>query len=146
MQPLALAVGGLKAVGTLVSAAGQEQAGKYNARVQEAQAEDELRTGAAEELAMRSAARRQIGAQAAGLAESGFAPGTGSALTALEESLISRELDALNIERGAFGRAQGLRQRAGLSRYEGRLAMNAGLINAAAQAADSAANVISAGG
>lgn len=102
----------LMVAGALVKGVGGIAAANQNSKVLNAQAHEEEVLGVAEAARVRSASRAQIGRQIAGQAESGFVPGSGSSLTALEESLINRELDIMSINRTAKGRAAGLRKQA----------------------------------
>lgn len=130
------------AVGALVTGSAGLEAGRYNRDVANAQAADEIATGNAEQLRIREAARAQMGLQVAGQAESGFAPGTGSALRMLEESAINAELDILTIRRAAEGRAAALRAQGRMARNEGRMAFTAG----ASRAGGELAKAIASGG
>lgn len=123
-------------VGSLVKGAAGLEAGKYNRDVAYAQAKDELIVGNAEELRVRDAARMQMGMQIAGQAESGFAPGTGSSLRALEESAINAELDRLNIRRAAQARSAGLRIQGKMALKQGKMARTMGYIEAGASVAE----------
>lgn len=121
----------IQVAGALIQGAGGMEAGKYNRDVYNAQAGDELAVGNAEALRVRDLARAQMGLQAAGQAESGFAPGTGSSLRMLEESAINAELDILNIRRAAEGRAAALRAQAKMAKKEGQMAMTAAMFGSA---------------
>lgn len=98
----------LMIAGTLVKTVGGLQAADHNADVLRAQATEERSLGVAEVERIRSTARDAMGRQLLRAAEGGFMPGTGSALTAIEESLINRELDVMTARRTAEGRARGL--------------------------------------
>lgn len=98
--------------GTLIKTVGGMSAASKNSKLLKAQAREELAMGQDEQARIRQAARRAMGAQVMAQAESGFMPGTGSALDAIEESLINRELDIMTSQRNAEGRASGLRSQA----------------------------------
>lgn len=117
-------------IGTLIKGAAGLEAGKFQRDVAYAQARDELATGSAEELRVRDAARMQMGVQVAGAAESGFSPGTGSALRSLEESAINAELDRLNIRRAAQARAAGLRIQGKMAKQAGQVGMTGAMYKA----------------
>lgn len=115
MQAVPLALMGVSAV---VGAGGQLAAGKQNAKVLRAKADEEQAQGVAEREQIRAAARAAMGRQVISAAESGFAPGIGSALTDLEESLVNRELDLMTSKRNASSRAAGLEQQAKFAKRE----------------------------
>lgn len=98
--------------GALVKGVAGISAANQNTRVLNAQAHESEVLAVSQGQQVRSAARQQIGRQIAAQAESGFMPSTGSSLTALEESLINRELDIMEINRTAKGKADGLRAQA----------------------------------
>lgn len=130
----------LMVAGAAVKGIGGIAAGNFNAKVANRQADEELAIGAAEEEGVRDAARLQMGLQSAAQAESGFVPGTGSALGALEESAINAELDRMTIRRAATGRAQGLRLQGKMAKREGRMAAVEAAIGAASSIAGYKAN------
>ncbi len=136
----------LKIGGSLIQGAAGMEAGKFNRDVANAQAKDELIVGNAEELRVRDAARMQMGMQITGQAESGFVPGTGSSLRALEESAINAELDRLNIRRAAQGRASGLRTQGKMALQEGKMARTGSYINAAGTLAEALEKAAAGGG
>lgn len=126
----------LKAVGSIVKGVAGYQAGRYNAKVANNGANEERALGNAEEMQIRREARRTMGLQIAAQAESGFQVGTGSALTALEESLVNREVDILTSRRNARGRQQGLKSQAMLAKRGANMALFEGVIGAAGTVAD----------
>lgn len=126
----------LKAVGSLVKGVAGYQTGRYNAKVAKNQAVEERALGNDEERRIRVEARRTMGLQIAAQAESGFQVGTGSALTALEESLINREVDILTSRRNAIGRQRGLQSQAMLAKRGANMALFEGVIGAAGAVAD----------
>lgn len=121
----------LMAAGALLKGVAGFQAGQYNAGVQRAQAQEELAMGVAEAAQVRDAARRTMVNQLGAMAESGFTIGEGSALGALEESLIAREVDVMQVQRTSLGRAAGLRAQARQSSRAGFFALAEGAIGAA---------------
>jgi hypothetical protein len=128
-----------KAGGQLIQGAAGQEAAKYNRDVLKAQAGDALAMGSAQELQVRNAAREQMGKQVASAAESGFAPGTGSSLTLLEESAINAELDALNLRRAAAAKASALKAQAKMANNTGIMAMRAAMFEASATVASAIA-------
>lgn len=123
----------LMVAGSLVKTVGGYQAAQQNAAVVRAQAADERSLGVAEVERIRSSARAAMGRQIMGIAESGFQPGTGSARTAIEESLINRELDVMLSRRTSEGRARGLDMQAKQIKRTATLGVVSGLIGAAGQ-------------
>lgn len=128
MQAVPLALMGVSAV---VGAGGALATGNQNAKVLQAKAAEEQAQGVAERAQIRAAARAAMGRQVAAAAESGFAPGVGSALTDLEESLVNRELDLLTSKRNAASRAAGLQQQAKFAKREGQFGAAASILDGA---------------
>lgn len=116
--PMALAI-----AGPIVKGLGANAAHKANARAADEAAMGELRDGAAEESRIRDAARLAMGRQIAAQGESGFVMGAGSAYDALLESQINATLDALNVRRGAAGRARSWQAKAAQERRAGTAAL-----------------------
>lgn len=125
----------LMIAGSLVKTVGGYQAARQNAAVVQAQAREERNLGVAEVEKIRASARAAMGRQIMGIAESGFQPGTGSARTAIEESLINRELDIMLSRRTTEGRARGLDMQAKQIKRTATLELVSGLIGAAGQIA-----------
>lgn len=95
----------------------QAQAQQYNAAVAEQNAQTAEAQGNANEEAQRRKARMVIGAQRAGISESGIGnEGTGSDL--VQQSAANAEMDALNIRYGAQLQAVGFRNNAKLDNYQ----------------------------
>lgn len=95
----------------------QAQAQQYNAAVAENNAQTAEAQGNANEEAQRRKARMVMGAQRAGIAESGIGnEGTGSDL--VQQSAANAEMDALNIRYGAQLQAVGFRNNAKLDNYQ----------------------------
>jgi hypothetical protein len=132
--------------GKLLQGVAGMRAGQFNSQLLRGQAQEALMMGTAEELQMRDAARATMVSQLGAMAESGFTIGEGSALGAIQESLISREVDAMNIRRNAMGRAAGLRAQAAQERQRGRMAMLDGVIGAAGAIAGYKADYAAAAG
>lgn len=125
----------LMVAGSLVKTVGGYQAAQQNAAVVKAQAAEERSLGVAEVERIRSSARAAMGRQIMRMAESGFQPGTGSARTAIEESLINRELDIMLSRRTTEGRARGLDMQAKQIKRTAVFQAVEGLIGAAGQIA-----------
>lgn len=125
----------LMIAGAVASAGGQFIAGQQNASVLKTKAREEMLQGNAEQSRIRSAAREAMGRQVMAAAESGFAPGHGTALVELEESLINRELDILTSKRNASARAAGLKQQAKFAKREAAFGAVATLLQGAGAAA-----------
>lgn len=109
----------LMVAGAVVKTVGGLSAARANAATLRAQASEEEQLGAAQVTQIRANARAAMGRQVAGFAESGFAPGIGSASDALEESLMQRELDVMTTRRNASGKAAGLRSQAKMTMRKG---------------------------
>lgn len=135
----------LMAAGALVKTVGGLQAASHNAQVVRAQAQEERQLGVAEVEKIRASARAAMGRQIMGIAESGFQPGTGSARTAIEESLINRELDIMLSRRTTEGRARGLDMQAKQIKRTAVFNAVEGLIGAAGQIAGYRADYSAAG-
>lgn len=109
---------GMKAVSSVVGAAGTIAAGNQNAAVMRARGREAQAQGVAERGQIRDAARAAMGRQVIAAAGSGFTPGFGSALADLEESLINRELDLMTSRRNADATAAGYEQQANFAKRE----------------------------
>lgn len=120
-------------VNALVGAAGTVAAGNQNAAVLRARGREAQAQGVAERGQIRDAARAAMGRQVMAAAESGFTPGFGSALTALEESLINRELDLMTSRRNADAAAAGYNSQAKFAKREAAFGAVATLTQGATQ-------------
>lgn len=134
----------LMVAGSLLKGVAGFQAGQYNADVLGNRAHEEELLGQAEQERIRMAGRAATGKQAAGLAESGFTAGVGSARTLLEESLIQQELDISTSRRNATGRAAGLRSQAKMQKRQAVGALVGSAIGAASTIAGYKADYASA--
>jgi hypothetical protein len=85
----------LAAAGTVVSTAQKYQADKYNSQVMANQQKFAIEGANAQETLVRRASREALGRQAAAFGGAGVGYG-GSSETALDQSAINQELDALN--------------------------------------------------
>lgn len=120
------------------SAKADAQMAHYNEVQSRQQAAAELRAAAAEEVAQRRIARRQIAAQAAMSGSTGLEL-AGSSMLSLENSATAAEMDALNIRYAGGERARAAVAGANLAGYErqvanqnARTARTAGLIGGGA--------------
>lgn len=121
----------LMVLGSLVQGVGGMQAANANAKIAKQNAHQELVEGAMEAQRIREAARAAMGRQVAAQAESGFVPGTGSALDSLEESAIQAEMDIMNVRRKAALGARAYMTQAAMDKAQGRMALVGGLFGAA---------------
>ena len=129
----------------VVSAGGALMQGAQNKAVFNAKAREEQAQGVAERSQHRAAARAAMGRQVMSAAESGFAPGVGTALTELEESLVNRELDLLTSKRNASARAAGLRQQGKFAMRQGAFGAVGALMGGASSVAGHMADMKAAG-
>jgi len=127
--------GQAKRAGQLEQRAAESEAvlSEFNAAVAQAQAEQAIARGAAEESTFRSGVRGLIGTQRAGLAAGNVDVGFGSALDVQADTAYLGELDALTIRNNASLEAWGykvqaedFRQRATIQRHAGKFAAAAG--------------------
>lgn len=126
----------LQVAGSLVQGVAGYQAGRFNKKVEEVNATNEERDGAAKVARIREAARMAMGRQVGAQAESGFEVGTGTNLDSLRESQINAELDVLNLRREAAGAAAARRAQGEIAAAQGRQALVGGLFGAAGAVAN----------
>lgn len=127
--PAVLAVGG-----AVLKGASAWSASRANGRALDAQAQEELNAGTAQEADLRIQSRAAIGEQVAAQFSNGFMGGTGSALDTLRESQINAALDVLRIRREASVKATTLRAQASQVRKQGVFSAAGALIGAASSA------------
>ncbi|MBX9643380.1 MAG: hypothetical protein K2W91_04670 [Novosphingobium sp.] len=125
---LAAAAGGIKAYGQL-------KAGNATRKAAYGQARETEVVGAEQELRVRAAAAKTIGAQRAAQAGNGFRGDSGSALDALAESYTNMTLDVLQLRRDAAMRARSLRAEGDQARTQGRLGAVAAILGTASSVA-----------
>lgn len=130
----------LMAVGSLVQGIGAFASGQANRRTAEINARQEIEQGNEAAGQVYSDARQTIGRQLGAQAESGFVPGTGSALDSLRESSINAELDALRARRKAASAALASQRQGMLAAREGTFGLASGLVGAASSIAGHKAN------
>ena len=142
MCTIALAIGAVSAVGSLMqgqaaksAANAQAAASEQNARMADEQARDAMRRGAQDELKLRRQMSALQGRQRAMAAASGVETDAGSPLALQEASRREGDQDAavirFNAEREAWGygvQATNYRNAASAARAGGRNAMTAGII------------------
>lgn len=126
--PLAIIGGGLKAYG-------QNKAGNDTRNAAYGQAREAEMVGAEQELRLRAAASKTIGAQRAAQASNGFMGDSGSAAEALAESYTNMTLDVLQLRRDAATRAKSLRAQGDQARSQGRLGAVAAILGTASSVA-----------
>lgn len=132
--PLILATA-ITAGGQVVKGIAANKAGKFNQKVDEANAVDALREGTAQVSRIRDASRIALGRQIGAQGESGFEVGTGTAIESLLESQTNSELDAMDASRTARSRYNAYMLSGQQARSEGKNAMISGLIGAAGSVA-----------
>jgi hypothetical protein len=125
---------GLQLAGAIGQGEAARQAGKFEAKVQDANARQAIADGEAEAGAIRDQVRMARGEQIAAQGASGFEVNQGSALTMLRESLIQGELDIAEARRSARSRAQAYRAAGAVAKAEGRNRFVGSLFGAAAAA------------
>jgi hypothetical protein len=86
-----------------------------------------------------------MGRQLVGQSGGGFSVGTGSALDALFESQVAREVDLATVRRQATMKANGFRQEGDLARAQGKSAMIGGFISGAASFVNAASSAFGGG-
>lgn len=125
----------LQVAGPLIQGVAGYQAGKFNKKVEEANAVNDERDGAAEVARVRESARIAMGRQIGAQAESGFDVGTGTNLDSLRESQIGAELDILNTRHKAASSAAARRAQGAVAAAQGRSALVGGFVGAASAVA-----------
>lgn len=128
----------MMAVGTVVSAYGQYQAGKaqkraydYNAQIQQQNARIAEEQAQYEARRQESRTRKMLAAQRVAYAGSGFQSNAGTALDTLRQTMQEGEMDKMAILYGGDVEAVNQRSQAALSRMQGKAAYKAGMFNAA---------------
>ncbi|MGE4334965.1 MAG: hypothetical protein AB7E55_03195 [Pigmentiphaga sp.] len=131
----------------------QAQAADRNARMADLQARQALDAGTQNELSQRRSAGQQQAQVRAAVAESGFDPGSGSALAIQVQSARDLEMDALQTRYESLLQGYGHEQQGVMDRYtartlrqSGRRAQEAGWIGAATSALTGAAKAYGPGG
>lgn len=130
----------LQGVGAIQQGAAANAAGKYTRKMMVVNSSNTLNDGIEQSDRIRTNARMQMGRQLVGQGGSGFQMGTGSALDALYESAINREIDLATVRRQSTTRANSFIQQGSLAYAQGKSAMIGGFISGAAHFADAAAS------
>lgn len=131
MQALPIIALAATAGGQVFKGIAANKAGKFNQKVDEANAINALRDGTAQVQRIRDAARINLGRQIGAQAESGFEIGTGTAIDSLMESQTNSELDAMDAMRQARSKYDAYMAEGSMARKEGKNALIGGLIGAA---------------
>lgn len=147
------AIGAISQANTAsANAKAQANAANYNAEVSRQQAESAQQVSTQQQLAHARQARQVLGAQRAGVAQSGTGFG-GSNKDILEQSGTLAELDQLNIAYEGDLRARGFQSQAALDTYQAQVsntnasrAKTAGYLGAGAALATGAKSIFSTGG
>jgi hypothetical protein len=129
----------MKAIGMFAQGISAYDAGKYTRSVMATNSQNAQNDGVAERDRIRFAARMTMGQQLVGQGGSGFDVNSGSALDALKESTIGRELDFAVSRRKASMAAAGYKQEGDLAYAKGKAALAGGIISGAAEIASEVA-------
>lgn len=122
----------ISAGGKALEGYGEMQAGKYNAKVLDAQARQVATNAGMEEAKLRRAQAQDLAAQVAEVGSRGIAP-SGSIVDVIRQNADNAEMDALTLRyRGEIERA-GLAAQAKMAAYEGRQKFYGGLSGAGAK-------------
>lgn len=136
----------LQGVGAIQQGVAANAAGKYTRKMMVVNSSNTLNDGIEQGDRIRYAARQQMGRQAVSQGASGFQMGTGSALDALRESAINREIDLATVRRQSKTRADSFIQQGSLAYAQGKSAMIGGFISGAAHFMDAAASAFGGAG
>lgn len=139
--------------GTVLQGIGQIQqgrsayaAGKYTRKMMKENSRNARGDGLETRDRIRTEARLAMGRQIVAQGGSGFELGAGSALDALRESAIEREIDLATVRRQSEMKALGFQQQGTLAYAQGKAARTAGFISGAAsfmQAGSEVADIMS---
>lgn len=135
----------LQAASSIVGGLAANASGKYTRKVMRANAQNTRYDAMEEGERIRTAARNAMGRQLVAQGGSGFAVGTGSALDALRESAIEREIDLATVRRRSTIKAEGYEQQGEIARAQGKSAMIGGFISGAASLMDAASSAFGGG-
>lgn len=135
----------MKAIGQVQGGIAAYDAGKYTRRVMRINAQQAQNEGLMERERIRFASRITEGRQLVDQGSSGFAVGTGSAIDALKETAIARELDLMTSRFNAQSRANAYTAQGNLEYAKGKSAAIGGLISGAATLIDEAASAFAGG-
>lgn len=132
-DPITLAIIGIavSAGGQILSGIQQYKAASYSAKVYEQEAKTQKQAAAYEEKKHRESVQRFIGIQRSRYGASGIdISAGGSAQTIINDTAAQGELDALAIRYGGDIAAIQAKNRASMSRFEGKSALTSGLFGA----------------
>lgn len=128
--PLMIASTVMSAVGAVTSAAGQSNAAKAGAKVDELNAQQAQTEGMLQGEAARRQGSQAEGEAAATIGASGVQSGTGTALQTLRESAINSQYDVLNARYSAQSRATAYDADAAMKKSEAKADTISGYIGA----------------
>jgi hypothetical protein len=129
----------MKAVGMFAQGISAFDSGKYTRKVMNTNAQNARNDGVAERDRIRYASRVAMGQQLVDQGGSGFAVGSGSAIDALKESLVNRELDFAVSRRKAGMAATDFEQKGQIAYQQGKSALAGGIISGAMEIASEVA-------
>jgi hypothetical protein len=135
----------MKAVGQFAGGISAYDAGKYTRRAMQTNAQNAGNAGLEERERIRGAARAAIGQQLVDQGGSGFTMGTGSAIDALQQSAMNRELDLAVSRRNASMKAAGFEQQGQIAYAQGKAAMVGGIISGVETIAEEVASAAAGG-
>lgn len=136
---LALGASAMQAAGAVAGGIQANQTAKYNAKILDQQARDEIAAASSESNSIRRRAAQETGSQVASVAGSGLLL-EGSPADVIAQNAAEMELDAMTALWSGQARATGLNNAARMARYEGRQAMTNGIISGVSSLAMGAAN------
>lgn len=135
----------MKAVGQFAGGINAYHAGQYTRSVMNTNAQNALNAGVSERDMVRYKSGMEMGAQAVAQGGSGFQSGTGSALDALRQSAINRELDIATSRARASAAATNYQNQGTIAYRQGKSAMAGGIISGAMTIADQVASAMAGG-
>lgn len=135
----------MKAVGQFAGGISAYDAGKYTRRVMNVNAQNAQNAGLSERDRIRGAARMAMGRQLVAQGGSGFQMGTGSALDALRESAMNRELDLAVSRQRAGMAAAGYQQQGKIAYAQGKAALAGGILSGVETIAETVASAATGG-
>lgn len=129
MGPIGSVVQGL---GSIQQGRAAYASGKYTRKIMRENEKNTRGDGLEARDRIRTESRLALGRQITAQGGSGFQLGTGSALDALHESAIEREIDLATVRRQSEMKARGFHQQGDLAYFQGKQARTAGMISGAA--------------
>jgi coproporphyrinogen III oxidase-like Fe-S oxidoreductase len=133
LDPISMAAigAGISAIGTIAGGYAQFQQGKYQQKVDYANATNAQMTADQNELIQRDKASRDMASQAVALSSQGTRIDTGTPLLLMGESARNAELDALAIRNEGIQKGQAYRAEGDAAAAQGRAAYQASFLSAA---------------